>query len=352
MKTFTLPLFLVLLACVFQAQANIWTVSNNPAIHGTFTQIAEAQSDARVLAGDTLMVSRSGIKYTNVTLTKPLVLIGEGYKSNKEQGSFLRPFITDILIVPSGSGSVIMGFYVTNRIYLNQNGVNDIVIRNCRLNRGIHFGNYSAVNWLIEENILESQSNTNDGLINGTNANNFIIRNNVFGDSAMIRDFKNGTINVSHNVFISGTANKKDALRDCEGLQVTNNIFYRRTFPTTGLQGNVISNNIFFEVDGTALLNNTTSGNIEANPLFINFPDSANGDYGGQVTNDWNFKVQAGSPALGVATDGDDIGLMDFVVMYGSPYLPYVTGLTILNPTVTNGSNLSIQLKVKYPQNN
>lgn len=350
-KIFTASVVFFLL--IFNAKAAIWTVSKNPGIHGMFSEITEAQADARVRPGDTLMVSRASAAYVTVTITKSLVILGEGYNSLKEQGNFLRPTINIMVLRASASGTVVMGFHFTNRIEVEQAGTNDIVIRNCRVNRGVWFQSHTVTNWLIEENVFESQISTIDGILRGLNANNVIIRNNVFGRDARISDFKNGTVNVSHNVFVSAAGDKRAALVNCENLLVTNNIFYRRSFPTTGLRGNVITNNIFFETGGTELLDNTSSGNIEADPQFIQFPGDANGDFAGNVIiKDWNFKVQPGSPAVGAATDGDNIGLMDFVILYGPPFLPYVSGLTILNPTLPNGSELSIQLKVKYPENN
>src|SRR5689334_2698859 len=48
-----------------------------------FKTINEANNNASVLAGDTLMIEGSSLPYADATLTKPLILIGPGYLLTK-----------------------------------------------------------------------------------------------------------------------------------------------------------------------------------------------------------------------------------------------------------------------------
>ena len=87
---------------------------------------------------------------------------------------------------------------------------------------------------------------------------------------------------------------------------------------------------------GTGNLNNT-------NPLFSSIPTSITDYYNNDYT------LGAGSPAIGAATDGGDMGIFGRNFPYdinGRPHsMPYPEIMTILNTVVQPGQNLSVEFQ-------
>ena len=77
MKKHALLLAVLAVLLVNNIQAAIWRVNNNPGINANFTSFTAAQNVAS--NGDTLYFEGSPVSYGDITITKPLVIIGPGY---------------------------------------------------------------------------------------------------------------------------------------------------------------------------------------------------------------------------------------------------------------------------------
>src|SRR5262245_37400294 len=63
---------------VLNSSAKIWRI-NNSGVPADFTKPQLANNSASVLNGDTLHIEPSGASYGSLTVTKQLIIIGNGY---------------------------------------------------------------------------------------------------------------------------------------------------------------------------------------------------------------------------------------------------------------------------------
>jgi len=84
--TLRTPVLLILwLALSTSLWATQWTVDNSDPSPGQFTSIQAAIDDVNVSAGDTLLITGTNIPYGNVTISRPITLIGAGYNPNDDE---------------------------------------------------------------------------------------------------------------------------------------------------------------------------------------------------------------------------------------------------------------------------
>ncbi len=136
-----LAYILLILSVSLTGNATILTVNNNNPSPGQYSDLQVAIDAANV--GDTLLIHRSATTYGNATITKKLVLIGEGVLTNK------APLTTDISLgtvllsynsttLTNASHSKLVGLRITTlNIYEKDatllNSVDSISIAYCRL---------------------------------------------------------------------------------------------------------------------------------------------------------------------------------------------------------------------------
>lgn len=110
---------LILLRLILAANTtlfgNIIRLNNNSGVLGTYTT-AQAAHNAAV-AGDTIHVETSVTTYGNVTCSKPLVWIGNGYFQDGNKASYI-----DQMSMTAGSGgSVLLGLYTADILIQTSN---------------------------------------------------------------------------------------------------------------------------------------------------------------------------------------------------------------------------------------
>src|SRR5690349_9390878 len=95
MKKFNLISFVAVLTALIcfngRASGTVHRVNNNPAYSQytgsvVFTDLNAAIADPSVGSGDTLYVEASGTSYGNITINKPVTIIGTGYFLNENSG--------------------------------------------------------------------------------------------------------------------------------------------------------------------------------------------------------------------------------------------------------------------------
>ena len=126
--------------------AKIWRV-NNTGVPADFTTAQAANDAGTVSNGDTIHIEPSGTGYGNLSLTKRLIIIGNGYflgtsGSNSNPDLQANPAISSIgeLYISSGaSGSVIMGMTVNDAYIGYSTPVNNILFRRNRVLTSVYF---------------------------------------------------------------------------------------------------------------------------------------------------------------------------------------------------------------------
>ena len=326
MKKFRLILFL-LLAAAWGVEAATITVSNDPDNPGQYDDLQAAVDAAS--AGDTIIINK-GYYRESINLMKKLVFIGPGIASVERLGSICSGCarLDRFTIRKEASGSSFIGVDAGFSI---QNDVDDILIENCNIDR-ISLNNNNDNN---QQNILVSNSLISSRIYlyrSGSEQNNFIFSNNIIqvaditGDNSLT-DIE-GRVIFKNNIFLQNGTELFDRIK---GLVLENNIFY--SAEPQGCNQCTFLHNLTFDNDNNNLIgeasenpNSVGEGNIIGqDPKFVNINQIT-------FTNQNDYNLQSGSPAIGAGKDGTDIGI------YGGSYpwnievatiVPVVTSLTI-----------------------
>jgi len=258
-----------------------------------YASLQEAHNAAS--AGDIIQIEGSGSTYAGATITKKLTIIGPGYFLASNYPSFgdVRPadFYGANIIFDTGSeGSSISG---CSNLAINVKVPNISIIGNNDLTVDIGYGssisltgiliskNYyvrpygwtskSAV-LVISNNYIYSTYNLGDANYSGT------FSNNIIGGSISLANF-----NTSNNILIQGTPS-----------------FSNCTF-ANNIDARALTNSSAF---GTT---NGNQANVDKTKLFVGLTGTST---------DGQWKLKAGSVAIGAGTGGTDCGMFGG----GDPY--------------------------------
>ena len=325
-KLFTLICFMA----VYQVQAAVITVSNRPGDIAQFDNIVSAIEAAA--DGDIIYVSGSTISYGSFTLNKRLTLIGTGH--NPDNDNSLISQLGTVTLVAVSSGSEIIGFRISQVLYNDSNvEINNINIQRNNIASTISI-NSNSKEWIIQENIFNSINSVSSN----TFEENFIIRNNIII----------GTLtNVNHSLITNNVFLDTSILFNvCSFNTLTNNIFFQNnlndTFANNRIQNSIFNNNISFGPNNPSLPggNNTGQDNINADPQFVNVTSNS-------FSYDFDYSLQGSSPGINAGTDDTDIGIFGGAgySLTGTPAIPEVTELNVLNPIVPQNGNLNLRIR-------
>ena len=321
MKNLVLSLTMIV-AMIATTHATVWRVNNITGTDADFTSAQSAHNNQYVMAGDTLYIEPSTDDYGDLTLTKKLVIIGNGYFVAQNPETQTNPNYSKLSIVSfnSGSqGSIIQGCLIS---YVKIN-TSEILIQR----------NYISYNDDAYATIL----------FNSDNISNIIIRNNRLRNRYDDNSYGNDdsevvkcTVSGVSNIIISNNWIEADDLDDnhrCLYLTsgfsgiIENNVIYgRNTVYNSQFNNNILT-------DGTFSTSNTTYYNNICNS------DQFGTEYGnqsnvnmlnvfiGEGSTDGQWQLKEGSPAIGAGVGGIDCGMFggDFpYVLSGIPAIPSV----------------------------
>ncbi len=330
--------FLVASGLSLFASATVITVSNNINSPGQYNNLQAAVNAAS--NGDTIYVHGSPTNYGGAVIKKRLTLIGTGHKPNKVNTlvSQLGTITLDTVSAVSGaSGTKIIGFSLNGVTgYGGTGGTKNIRISRNYFVAGGTKAVVTSKGWTFENNIIGS------GSVNVKNNASIIFRNNIF-DNSYILSSNQPTVIISNNIFLGGSPLTAFSL--VSNALIANNIFSGSSPKGTSTDNNTFSNNITYQTayDTIPFGTNIGSGNIIAkDPKYKNVTAN-NFSYA------FDFALDTISPGLNAGTDGKDVGIyggaMPFVDMTGSPAIPQIKSLGILNPLIPAGDSLRIIIK-------
>ena len=318
-KLFAAPLLFAILLFSNNANAHIWRVDNNAGVNTDYTTVQAAHDAATTLAGDTLHIEPSANGYGILTVTKPLVIIGNGYFLTGANGNLGLQANTNNSIFnyidfePGSAGSTVQGV-ITTSLYLE---TPNILVRR----------NY-IVNWIYVytagNNCTITENYFSYGFQQQTAPATITVTNNIFV----------GSTNVGLNVTSTGTFENNTCYNGSVSLsqfQVDNNIFYATNFTP--------NNSVYFNNIGDATQFGNANGN-QQNVVMTNV-------FQGGASTDAQYILKAGSPAIGAGQGGVDCGAFggpNPYVVSGIPNVPTIYSLTV-PPTGTTNINVTISTK-------
>lgn len=363
MKTKTIILSAMLaFTGLSSSNAAVWTVNNNTNSPGQYTGLQTAIDDiANVMDGDTLYVHGSYVSYGNITLTRPLVLIGTGFSPDKDNPlvSKLGLMGTEVVMLGSGaSGSKIIGFHlsVDMSLIVADMNVNNIEISRNKFTTPISGNEAISLNptgnsgWLINENVFI------DCGLNINNASNVMITNNII--TSYITTSNQSDVVISNNLFIESTGNLS-VFSYVINANINNNIFYNAspgvTAPAFLLACDNCSflNNITYNTNQDLLPYGTNTG---ANNIIITSTDSlfVNVTPGDFVYNEtYDYHLVNISPGKNAGNDGTDIGHYGSFPPFidsGMPAIPQIIRMNVINNVISQNDTLQINIKSRWQE--
>jgi hypothetical protein len=347
----------LLLCCLFKAQATIHTVSNSPSTIAQFNVIQAAVNAAT--AGDTVYVHGSPNAYAAFTLTnKQLVIIGPGFSPDKNLG-FAAIIAGCTITGATCANSELQGLTFTTTITISSAKPDNLrFIRNnfVTLSISINQGGVTYSGYLFEGNVFDNSSA--DASASST-YQNFLFQNNYFYENGTNRDanisgfFNAVNVLFNHNLWFGpGSSSRNCFSNNCRFLTVTNNIFVRRNAANAN-SNSVFNNNITFNagVNTPWVINGNVDGGGNVDNLDPQMTAQASVNAG---TNNAlaDYTIAAG-PANNTGSDGKDMGLL--YDLTGSlnwansrnSRLPRIFSMNITNPTVPAGGTVSISVDAR-----
>lgn len=325
MKTKSLLLLAMFVAMASGVAAAVLTVSNNPGSPGQYTNLQTAIDAAGF--NDTIMVSGSATSYGTITFGKPIVLVGAGYNNLYGNNTSVSSMtLTRQNLYISASGSKVMGFNVTNYVYLYgtftggvpaSQTIDNVVFERCIINY-LSFGENTSIQSFNNDTIRNCliTGTIGHGSVSYWSFNhifyNIQVHNNIFNggkivgggqySSNPIKYADLSTFFVRNNLFLNKTTN---CFEYCKNMIIENNIFYGAE-PQGGITC-VYNHNITYMCINNTIpgSGNLGSGNLlNTDPMLVNFPIA-----GGNFSCSHDVHLKQASPGLTGGTAGSQIGV-------------------------------------------
>lgn len=287
------------------------------------------EADAVAQDGDTLKFNKGS--WGNITLTRPLVLIGLGYfldENYPEELNTNGAFLGLVILDEGSEGSILLSLEVTSSIVVQN--VNNVVVERCKT---------AQVNVEKSTNIVVSKcyvtgsgSSTNVHSLISANSGSILISNSYFGrlsvnseSEATLRNNIIGSIGYCyHSTFVNNIILVNISTYFLDSY---NNAFHYNLFNITQSY-TVGSNNQFID--------------FSTESVMVGYPEQ------GAYSDDERYQLASSSPAIGAADDGGDCGMFwgdSPYILSGIPPLPIIYKLSV--PINSDGENLPVEVKAK-----
>ena len=313
--------------------AKIWRV-NNTGVPADFTTAQAANDAAGVANGDTIHFEASGSDYGALSLSKRLVIIGNGYflgslatNNNPDlQANPASSSITTLYILAGGSNSVIMGMTFST-VYIGwSTAVNNLLFRRNRVTSSLNFYTAGTTNVQIMQCYIDGSVGQSGIHNNVLLANNIIVQGVNF-DSNDDGTFQNNILHATGIAYASSFTN----------FTLRSNIMLAGTIAfTTCITENNLGNSTQF---GTSTGNQS---NINMANVFVEYPTLATSTYDGR------YVLKVGSPAIASGYGSVDCGAYGNTTPYvksGMPDVPSIYKLSV--PPVVTNNVLSVIVSTK-----
>jgi len=325
---FTLVLAL-LVSAIF---STVWNVNSIPGMAAYFNNLDVACASSDVADYDTLYVYGAPFTYSDVTLTRPLTIIGPGYFLNQNPGlqNNLTPAkVANIMFDPGSSGSLVSGMTIT---YLQVNIPNIVVQRNYIGRMGIYDSNCIILQNFVNCEDWNGQSIYADMAANYLIANNFIAAS--AGECFHSTETCSGIFanNITNNSCLFYNADIYNCIFWFFGQGYDFGFSYN---PATSFHHNVFRDISSWSWQPNASI--TGEGNLY---------DVTGEIYVATGSQDGYYQLCPGSPAIGAGISGQDCGIFGGLEPYrlsGIPAIPTIYEFT----APATGFVIPVQIKAR-----
>ena len=338
-----LLLFISSFLLLVNVSAKIWRI-NNTGVPADFTSPQLANNSITVLNGDTLHIEASGGSYGSLTLTKQLIIIGNGYllgtlgaNANPDlQANPATSLFSTVLFNTGSNGSVLEGCTLSSTLTVT-NSVSNIIIRRNRL-ANVTLSTCSNVQILQNyiDNVAAASINGD-----GTPATNMQINNNVIANAINMGATSNGDF--MNNIIASVNS---FGVHNLTNFRVWNNVCVNTS--TMNMTSCDSRSNI-----GNSTQFGTLNGNQSSVVMSTVFEDVANTN--ANFSEDSRWQLKAGSSGIGAAwngvSTGGDCGIYGSsatgisYVLSGIANVPSIYKLAAPATTTSNTLNITISTK-------
>lgn len=335
-RNFSLFLLAGFLFLFQDSQAKIWRVNNTPGVNADFNEINTAITDSRVQNDDTLYIEGSATNYSNFTLSKRLVIIGNGYflsgsggNSGLQYNAYPSNVNGSIMFDSTGSGSQIIGLSgFTLRSNPTGSAADNIIVSRC------NFNGFSSYYSYVANTAMEGWEIKQCYITGNMSYDNYVLKNWTFRNNIVMNPVQMGNV-------------------ENKGHIIRNNVFRNTVSIYEAYFANNIINNSTFTAVNCVVKNNLAIGTPAGFTPFVGNNNNSNGYtdaamFAGATGNstDGQWQLAAGSPAKGAgltigsvtSPDCGAFGATDPYRLSGIPNIPTIYQLTV-PATVPSGSN-------------
>ena len=302
-------LLVAFIICNTQAQT-VRRVSNAVGAGAPYTTIQAALTAAS--NGDIILVEGSPTNYAGaISITKQVTIQGPGYLLDQNTGMQANLYdavaVATISFDAGSAGSIIRGMK-TSSIDIN---TSNITVSNNYIAGGSVDMNTGSNNIVISGNYL-----LNAIIRSFSNMTSLLIANNYAGGGISFSLSLTTLAVVSNNIIAAGGTNFY-----LQNSTIVNNIFLTAGTAIGETLNSTIQNNVFVSASQTGADATNVFG-ATASSLFVGLAGN---------TTDTQWKLKAGSPAIGAGVGGTDCG------MYEGNNPPYkISGIFTGQPTINN----------------
>ena len=325
---------------VVNASAKIWRV-NNTGAPADFTSAQTAHNSASVVNGDTIHLEASGASYGSLTVSKQLIIIGNGYllgtlgaNANPDlQANPATSLLSGVTFTTGSNGSVLEGCTLSATLLIT-NGVSNIIIRRNRL-AIVTLSTCSNIQVLQNyvDNVASASINGDGSPATNLQINNNVIANAINQSATSNGDFMNNIIAAVNSFGVHNLTNFRVWNNVCVNTSTMN-------MTSCDSRSNIGNGGQF------GILN----GNQSSVVMSTVFEDVANTN--ANFSEDSRWQLKAGSPAIGAAWNGvstsGDCGIFGSsatgisYILSGISNVPSIYKLAAPATTTSNTLNITI----------
>ena len=352
---------------VFVGQTKVLTVSNNVASPGQYSDVQSACNAAS--PNDTIYIHGSETSYGDVSITKPLVLIGTGVMAQKR-----FKFSSKISVInigwsannsQNGGGSKIFGLDISSLSIKedpSSTGIKNVLIqRNKIVNLSVGYIFTNGCGSPCATSSQSSNININNNVIGGCSlyGKSIYVKNNIIGSISGGFEKYVSTLVVAHNVINYGCNLTRGSIYNNIFFSHSSNVFAGCEY--TSITRNLVIGKINYTESDVVFGTNTGGENIlNEDPMFLD-ANSNPTNYSYTSTGPFaDYHLSAGSPAIGAGIGGVDLGIYggDTPFFEGSsedgrnryfpmPAIPVILDMNIVNSSLLKSSKLKVEFKAR-----